>query len=61
MSISGFSASAPAKLKHSTPMPMRAAFSNVPGDPAATQIGGCGSVTGFGSTWRRGSEKNCPS
>ena len=50
MSMSGFSASAPAKLKHSTPMPMRAAFSNVPGEPAATQIGGCGIVTGFGST-----------
>jgi hypothetical protein len=59
--MSGLSASGPAKLKHSTPMPMRAAFSNVPGEPAATQIGGCGSVTGLGSTCRRGSEKNFPS
>ena len=50
MSMSGFSASVPAKLKQSTPMPMRAAFSNVPGEPAATQRGGCGFVTGFGST-----------
>ena len=40
---------------------MRAAFSNVPGEPAATQIGGCGRVTGFGNTWRRGSEKCSPS
>ncbi len=50
MSMSGLSASAPAKLKQSTPIPMRAAFSNVPGEPAATQIGGCGNVTGLGST-----------
>src|SRR3954447_2056406 len=62
MSMSGFNASAPAKLKHSTPMPMRAAFSKVPGEPAATQMGGCGCVTGFGNTfWRRGIEKNLPS
>ena len=48
-------------VKHSTPRPMRAAFSNVPGLPAATHIGGCGSLYGFGSTLRGGIEKNLPS
>ena len=48
-------------VKHSTPRPMRAAFSNVPGLPAATHIGGCGSCSGFGSTLRGGIEKNSPS
>jgi hypothetical protein len=40
---------------------MRAAFWNVDGLPAATHIGGCGSLYGFGSTLRAGIEKNRPS
>ena len=48
-------------MKHRTPSPIRAAFSNVPGFPAATHIGGCGLVAGFGRTLRGGIEKNLPS
>ena len=40
---------------------MRAAFSNVPGLPAATHIGGWGSLYGLGSTLRGGILKNLPS
>src|SRR6266849_4921742 len=47
-------------VKHSTPRPSRAAFSNVLGFPAATHIGGCGSLNGFGRTLRGGSEKYLP-
>ena len=47
--------------KHRTPTPMRAAFSNVDGFPAAIHNGGCGSVYGFGSTLRGGIEKYSPS
>ena len=53
--------STPPIVKHSTPSPMRAAFSNVAGLPAATHIGGCGFANGLGSTLRGGIEKNCPS
>jgi hypothetical protein len=47
--------------KHSTPTPMRAAFSNVDGLPAAIHSGGCGSVYGLGSTLRGGIVKKSPS
>ncbi len=59
-SINGFSESSVAVVKHSTPSPILAAFSNVDGEPAATHSGGCGLVYGFGSTLRRGIEKKRP-
>ena len=60
ISISGFRGSGPPIVKHNTPSPIRAAFWNVDGLPAATHIGGCGSVYGFGSTLRGGMEKESP-
>src|SRR5262245_27581905 len=60
-SISFFNASGEVVVKHNTPIPILAGFSNVLGLSAATHIGGCGSVYGFGSTLRGGIEKNLPS
>ena len=42
VSISGSIFCGEPPVKHSTPSPIRAAFSNVSGFPAATHIGGCG-------------------
>src|SRR5579871_3485989 len=47
-------------VKHSTPRPIRPAFSNVPGLPAATQSGGCGLVTGLGEISRAGTGNDVP-
>ena len=46
-SMSGFSTSTVAVVKHKTPRPICAAFSKVDGEPAATHIGGCGSRVGL--------------
>ena len=49
------------KAKVSAPMPMRAASLMVSRFEHATQSGGCGRCTGFGTTFRQGIEKNFPS
>src|SRR5581483_5171447 len=59
-SMRGLSVSGDPVVKHRTPSPSRAAFSKVDGLPAATHIGGCGSLNGFGSTLRGGREKYLP-
>src|SRR4051794_41598587 len=60
-STNGARASAPPSEKQSTPMPRRAAFSNVDGDPAATQIGGGGAGGGVGLVFPRGVLEDFPS
>src|SRR5918997_506201 len=59
--MSGASCAGEPDVKHRTPRPMRAAFSKVPGLPAATHIGGWGLVNGLGRTLRSGMEKKRPS
>ena len=61
VSMSGAIFSGLSPVKQITPRPMRAAFSNVSGLPAATHSGGCGFTYGFGNTLRSGIEKNLPS
>src|SRR5437870_13754721 len=57
VSTSGAIFSGVPPVKQMTPMPMRAARSNVSGLPAATHRGGCGFTYGLGSTLRSGIEK----